>query len=54
MFEEGSTAEVPELPVALAANATYCRPYKAGGYSHKKPRIGVVDEEENFTVPDLG
>lgn len=50
-----SAAEVPQLPVPQANNSIYYRSPKL--YTpNKKPRIAMPDddEEEYFTVPDLG
>lgn len=48
-----AAAEVPELPTSHSGNALTYRPTKSS-MSYKKPRIEVVDEDEFFTVPDLG
>nr|URA29434.1 B-box protein 51 [Muscari aucheri] len=48
-----AAAEVPELPSPQAINAAFYRTSKAG-MPNKKPRIEISDEEEYFTVPDLG
>lgn len=48
-----TAAEVPELPTSQASNAAFYRNSKVS-ISHKKPRIEISDEEESFTVPDLG
>lgn len=48
-----AAAEVPELPTSHAGSAFTCRPTKSST-SYKKPRIEMVDDEEFFTVPDLG
>ncbi|KAL8479555.1 hypothetical protein ACS0TY_026453 [Phlomoides rotata] len=53
--ESLSAAEVPQLPVPQANNSIYYRSPKL--YTpNKKPRIAMPDddEEEFFTVPDLG
>ena len=50
-----TTAEVPELPTPQASNAAFYRNSKVGmSHNHKKPRIEIYDEEDYFTVPDLG
>lgn len=47
-------AEVPQLPVPQLSNATSYRPTKLN-MPYKKPRIEITDEDdEYFTVPDLG
>lgn len=49
-----SAAEVPQLPVSPPNNVTSYRPPKFFT-PHKKPRIEIPDDdEEYFTVPDLG
>uniref|UniRef100_A0A5B6Z647 Putative B-box zinc finger protein 25 n=1 Tax=Davidia involucrata TaxID=16924 RepID=A0A5B6Z647_DAVIN len=49
-----AAAEVPQLPIAQSSSATTYRPTKFN-MPHKKPRIEISDEdEEYFTVPDLG
>lgn len=49
-----SAAEVPQLPVPQSTSATTYKPPKFS-MSYKKPRIEVPDDEEEFfTVPDLG
>ncbi|KAK6930548.1 B-box-type zinc finger [Dillenia turbinata] len=48
-----AAAEVPQLPVQQSSNATSYRHMKSN-MPHKKPRIEIPDEEEYFTVPDLG
>ncbi|KAL0387966.1 UNVERIFIED_CONTAM: B-box zinc finger protein 24 [Sesamum radiatum] len=50
-----AAAEVPQLPVSPPSNTTSYRPPKFYT-AHKKPRIEVSDDddEEYFTVPDLG
>ncbi|KAL0349334.1 UNVERIFIED_CONTAM: hypothetical protein Sangu_1161200 [Sesamum angustifolium] len=50
-----AAAEVPQLPVSPPSNTTSYRPPKFYT-AHKKPRIEVPDDddEEYFTVPDLG
>ncbi|KAK6914543.1 B-box-type zinc finger [Dillenia turbinata] len=48
-----AAAEVPQLPVQQSSNATSYRHMKFN-MPHKKPRIEILDEEEYFTVPDLG
>lgn len=59
-------AEVPEMPSPQTSNAAYFRnsnnKYSNGMMSYnnksmqynKRPRVEVSDEEEYFTVPDLG
>ncbi|XP_073099219.1 B-box zinc finger protein 24 [Elaeis guineensis] len=49
-----TAAEVPELPNSQSSNAAFYRPNKYGNISSKKPRIELSDDEEYFTVPDLG
>lgn len=47
-------AEVPQLPMPQSSNYTSSRTSKFN-VSHKKPRIEIPDDdEEHFTVPDLG
>ncbi|KAL6976201.1 B-box zinc finger protein 24 [Sarracenia purpurea var. burkii] len=49
-----SPAEVPQLPVSQLSNGTSYRPTKFN-MPHKKPRLEIPDDdEEYFTVPDLG
>ncbi|KAK9138772.1 hypothetical protein Sjap_009366 [Stephania japonica] len=49
-----AAAEVPQLPVLQPSNAaTLYRPVKSNP-PLKKPRIEISDDEEYFTVPDLG
>ena len=50
-----AAAEVPQLPVTQTSNVTSYRAPKSY-MSHKKPRIEYLDkdDEEHFTVPDLG
>ncbi|KAL0456253.1 UNVERIFIED_CONTAM: B-box zinc finger protein 24 [Sesamum latifolium] len=50
-----AAAEVPQLPVSPPSNMASYRPAKFYT-AHKKPRIEVPDDddEEYFTVPDLG
>ncbi|KAJ4954887.1 hypothetical protein NE237_011670 [Protea cynaroides] len=48
-----AAAEVPQLPITQPSNATLYRPTKSN-VPFKKPRIEISDEEEYFTVPDLG
>ncbi|XP_010268200.1 PREDICTED: B-box zinc finger protein 24-like isoform X1 [Nelumbo nucifera] len=48
-----AAAEVPQLPVLQPSNATLYRPTKPH-MPLKKPRIEISDDEEFFTVPDLG
>lgn len=52
--ESLAAAEVPQLPVSQPSNITCYRPTKLYA-AHKKPRIEIPDDdEEHFTVPDLG
>lgn len=48
-------AEVPQLPVSQSSNIASYRPSKYN-IPYKKPRIEVSidDDDEHFTVPDLG
>ncbi|EEF28243.1 B-box zinc finger protein 25 [Ricinus communis] len=49
-----AAAEVPQLTVPPSVNVTSYRPTKSN-MSNKKPRIEISDEDdEYFTVPDLG
>lgn len=50
-----SPAEVPQLPVSQFSHGTSYKPNKYN-MPHKKPRIEIPyhDDEEYFTVPDLG
>ncbi|KAM0940120.1 putative transcription factor interactor and regulator Znf-B family [Dioscorea sansibarensis] len=48
-----SAAEVPELVIPQASNAASYRPAKSSMLL-KKPRTEFSDDEEYFTVPDLG
>ncbi|OAY51934.1 B-box zinc finger protein 24 [Manihot esculenta] len=49
-----AAAEVPELTVPPSVNVSSCRPTKSN-MPNKKPRIRICDEDdEYFTVPDLG
>ncbi|XP_042488210.1 B-box zinc finger protein 24-like [Macadamia integrifolia] len=48
-----AAAEVPQLSISQPSNATLYIPTKSN-IPHKKPRIEISDEEEYFTVPDLG
>lgn len=48
-----AAAEVPELPTSHSGSTFTWRPTKSS-MSYKKPRIEVVDDDEFFTVPDLG
>ncbi|MFX6572902.1 hypothetical protein ABTG52_07915 [Acinetobacter baumannii] len=53
--QEGlAAAEVPQLHESQSMNSAYYRPAKY--YSaHKKPRLEIPDDDEDFfTVPDLG
>jgi hypothetical protein len=47
-----AAAEVPQLPISPPTNVNAYRPPKFS-MSHKKPRI-EIDDDEYFTVPDLG
>lgn len=51
-----AAAEVPQLPVTHTSNVTSQKASSKSFMSYKKPRIEVLDEddEEHFTVPDLG
>ncbi|KAJ1376099.1 B-box-type zinc finger [Sesbania bispinosa] len=53
--QEGlAAAEVPQLPVTHSSSVTSYRAPKSF-MSYKKPRIEVLDDDdEHFTVPDLG
>ncbi|KAI3459777.1 hypothetical protein Pfo_016440 [Paulownia fortunei] len=52
--ESTAAAEVPQLPVSQPSNITSYRPTKFFA-AQKKPRIEILeDDEEHFTVPDLG
>ncbi|KAL5848290.1 hypothetical protein ACOSQ4_006303 [Xanthoceras sorbifolium] len=52
-----AAAEVPQLPVSQSSNVTSYRPTKSN-MPNKKPRIEIShdddDDDEHFTVPDLG
>ncbi|KAG9447047.1 hypothetical protein H6P81_013175 [Aristolochia fimbriata] len=48
-----AAAEVPQLHASTANFSPYYRPAKSH-FSPKKPRFEVSDDEEYFTVPDLG
>ncbi|PRQ37780.1 putative transcription factor interactor and regulator Znf-B family [Rosa chinensis] len=49
-----AAAEVPQLPVSQSSNYTSYRPPKSNS-PFKKPRIEIPDDDdEHFTVPDLG
>lgn len=49
-----AAAEVPQLPVSQSSNCMSYRPPKSNS-AYKKPRIEIPDDdEEHFTVPDLG
>ncbi|XP_022145239.1 B-box zinc finger protein 24-like isoform X1 [Momordica charantia] len=48
-----AAAEVPEIRTSHSGSAISYRPTKSST-SYKKPRIEMPDEEEFFTVPDLG
>ncbi|KAF5184363.1 B-box zinc finger protein [Thalictrum thalictroides] len=47
-------AEVPQLPVSKPSNLTLHKSIKSYMPPYKKPRIEISDDEEYFTVPDLG
>ncbi|KAF6161250.1 hypothetical protein GIB67_009137 [Kingdonia uniflora] len=48
-----AAAEVPQLPISQPSYGNSYRPIKS--YSpHKKARIEISDDEDFFTVPDLG
>ncbi|PIA29660.1 hypothetical protein AQUCO_05800046v1 [Aquilegia coerulea] len=49
-----AAAEVPQLPVSKPSNLPLHRSIKSYMPPNKKPRIEVSDDEEYFTVPDLG
>lgn len=49
-----AAAEVPQLPTPQSSNFTSGRPTKFN-MPYKKPRIEFTnDDDEHFTVPDLG
>ncbi|KAJ4822677.1 B-box zinc finger protein 25 [Turnera subulata] len=49
-----AAAEVPQLPVSAPSNTISYRPTKSN-VPYKKPRIEIPeDDDEYFTVPDLG
>nr|AFU10968.1 STO [Malus zumi] len=49
-----AAAEVPQLPPSQATNFTSYRPAKSNS-PYKKPRIEMLeDDDDYFTVPDLG
>ncbi|XP_048422456.1 B-box zinc finger protein 24-like isoform X1 [Pyrus x bretschneideri] len=49
-----AVAEVPKLPVSQSTNFTSYSPAKLNN-SYKKPRIEMLeDDDDHFTVPDLG
>lgn len=48
-----AAAEVPQLSVSRPSVALH-KSFKLNTPSHKRPRIEVSDDEEYFTVPDLG
>nr|POE80718.1 b-box zinc finger protein 25 [Quercus suber] len=49
-----AAAEVPQLPMSQPSNFTSYRPVKSN-MPYKKPRIEFPeDDDEHFTVPDLG
>nr|XP_009787482.1 PREDICTED: salt tolerance protein [Nicotiana sylvestris]XP_016500563.1 PREDICTED: B-box zinc finger protein 24-like isoform X2 [Nicotiana tabacum] len=54
LFGEQTAAEVPELSVSQSSNTHNI--YKPTRYqmSYKKPRIEIPDDDEYFTVPELG
>lgn len=52
--EAVAAAEVPQLPASQPSNFASYRPPKSNG-PYKKPRIEISeDDDEHFTVPDLG
>lgn len=52
--EKTKAFEVPQLSVCQSSNTTSYRQSKYYA-PHKKPRIEISDDEdEHFTVPDLG
>lgn len=52
--EAPAAAEVPQLPVPQSSNFNSYKPPKSSS-PHKKPRVEIPDEDdEYFTVPDLG
>lgn len=52
--ETAAAAEVPQLPVCQSSNTTSYRPTKYY-MPYKKPRLEIPDDDdEHFTVPDLG
>lgn len=53
LFGEQTAAEVPQLSIPQSSNTNICRPTKYH-MPYKKPRIEIPDEDEYFTVPDLG
>ncbi|KAJ8458160.1 hypothetical protein OPV22_031086 [Ensete ventricosum] len=48
-----AAAQVPELPISQASNTGFHRANKYGT-TLKKPRLEISDDEEYFTVPDIG
>lgn len=49
-----AAAEVPQLPVFQSSNFNSYRPTKSN-MPYKKPRLEFPeDDDEHFTVPDLG
>ncbi|XP_060171961.1 B-box zinc finger protein 24-like [Lycium barbarum] len=54
LFGEQTAAEVPELSVPQPSNTNIYRTTKYNMQPCKKPRIEIPDEDEYFTVPDLG
>ncbi|OVA09171.1 zinc finger protein [Macleaya cordata] len=56
--EAMAAAEVPQLPISSQPynNAATYKSMVKSNYNmpNKKPRIEISDDEENFTVPDLG
>lgn len=49
-----AAAEVPQLPISNSSTATIYRPTKSN-MPNKKPRIEISDDDDEFfTVPDLG
>ncbi|XP_049410044.1 B-box zinc finger protein 24-like [Solanum stenotomum] len=53
LFGEQTAAEVPELSVPQSSNTNIYRTTKYQ-MPYKKPRFEIPDEDEYFTVPDLG
>ncbi|KAG5602648.1 hypothetical protein H5410_034018 [Solanum commersonii] len=53
LFGEQTAAEVPQLSVPQSSNTNIYRTTKYQ-MPYKKPRFEIPDEDEYFTVPDLG